>query len=454
MNETIAALCRAYPAVDKLLKRYGDCSLADYLGQIGHRKLPEILPSEDLLDAVRACLSPIFGPETAERAAAVLRRCRCLSTANHHHLSFDYRCVQDSLLYEQWLRKNGEREGVVPIFAVSNVNLKNAVYPRGIVLYDCACPEKKLRLPLFPLCRKHACVAGIERVDPSMVHTAQERLWKEKTHGTIGPAMYRAVSEFYGDILLSDAAQRCGGYRVQTTVVNALLSRRYFSDRSPRYLWMPLEDIASELLQKDLRQEEGVLNRLLFHAPLRDCLMGQLDGVSGCWTGTTAGTHFFWGLDCRSILFAMHLETVRGETVLTGTDSAGGTVTVPFTPEAICEKLKRRALLPSMFLDFLELYFLRDFTVFGGYYQPTYLRQMQAGMIRALEALGVFPREAEIIGQKVSHITLGPIYLLRNRGDRAYFVSTAELLEEPISTAELEEQLNLSLTEAYARLIP
>ncbi len=454
MNENIAALRRAYPAIDRLLEQYGDCSLADYLGQIGHRKLPEILPSEDLLDAVRDYLRPVFGLETAERAAAVLRRQRCLSTANHHHLSFDYRCVQDTLLYEQWLRKSGEREGIVPVFAVSNVNLKNTVYPRGIVLYDCACPEKRLRLPLFPLCRKHACVAGIERVDPSLVHAAQERLWKEKTLGSISPAMYRAVSEFYGDILLSDAAQLCSSYRVQTTVVNEQLSRRYFTDRSPRYLWMPMEDIVSELLQKDLRQEEGLLNRLLFHPPLRDCLMGQLDGVSGCWTGVSAGTHFFWGLDSHGVLFAMHLETVQRKTLLVGTDSDGGTVTVPFTPEAICEKFKRRALLPSMFLDFLELYFLRDFTVFGGYYQPTYLQKMQAGMIRALETLDMFPGEAEIIGQKTSHITLGPTFLLRDRGDGPYFVSTAELLEEPISTAELEEALEMSVLDSYEMLIP
>ena len=107
-----------------------------------------------------------------------------------------------------------------------------------------------------------------------------------------------------------------------------------------------------------------------------------------------------------------------------------------------------------MFLDFLELYFLRDFTVFGGYYQPTYLQKMQAGMIRALETLDMFPGEAEIIGQKTSHITLGPTFLLRDRGDGPYFVSTAELLEEPISTAELEEALEMSVLDSYEMLIP
>lgn len=454
MNAYIADLRRNFPAIDEVLRQYGDGSIADYLGQLRHRQLPEILPSDDLLDVVRAYLSPVFGEETAAHAVALLGRRRCLSTANHHHLSFDYSTVQDTLLYEQWLRKNGEQGGIVPIFAVSNVNLKNVVYPRGIVLYDCSLPEKRLRLPLFPLKMKHTCVAGIGGVTPSMVQAAQERLLKEKKDGTIGPAMFRAVSDFYENILLSDAAQSCGSYREQTTVVNALLSQRYFTDRSPRYLWMDFETIASELLQKDLRQENSIPHRILFHPALRQRLMVHLNGVSGCWTGTSAGTHFFWGLDCHGVLFAMHLQTIKGETLLTGTDSAGCAVTIPFAADPVCAHLKQRTLLPSMFLDFLETYFLRNYTVFGGYYQPTYLKKMQAGLVSAFEELGVFRQEAEIIRQKVSYSTMGPTYLIRDHGDGPYRVSTAELLEQPISTPELEQHLKMSLMDSYAMLIP
>ena len=454
MNAYIAALRRDFPAIDELLRQYGGGSVADYLEKIGHRELPEILPSDDLLNVVRAYLAPLFGAEAAACEADVLKRQRCVSTANHHHLAFDYSTVQDTLLYEQWLRKNGELDGVVPIFAVSNVNLKNVVYPRGIVLYDCSRPEKRLRLPLFPLKMKHTCVAGIGRVSPSMVQAAQGRLSKEEKDGTIRPAMFRAISDFYENILLSDAAQSCGSYREQTTIVNERLSRRYFTDRSPRYLWMDFETIASELLQKDLRQEDSVPNRILFDPALRDQLMVRLDGVSGCWTGASAGTHFFWGLDAHAVLFAMHLETVRGETLLTGTDSAGSVIAVPFAPGPICEQLKQRRLLPSMFLDFLETYFLRNYTVFGGYYQPTYLKCMQEGLVNAFKALGVFREEAEIIRRKVSYSTMGPTYLLRDLGDGVFRVSTAELLEQPISTPELEEALKMSLTDSYTMLIP
>ena len=107
-----------------------------------------------------------------------------------------------------------------------------------------------------------------------------------------------------------------------------------------------------------------------------------------------------------------------------------------------------------MFLDFLETYFLRNYTVFGGYYQPTYLKCMQAGLVNTFTTLGLFRKEAEIIRQKISYSTMGPTYLTRDLGDGLFRVSTAELLEQPISTPELEAKLKMSLTDSYAMLIP
>ena len=453
-SEQITTLRRKYPAVDELLEQHAEHSLSDYIGQLQHRQLPEILPSEDLLNVVQDYLRPVFGEETAAKAAALLGRQRCLSTANHHHLAFDRVIVQDNLLYEQWLRKRGEQEGIVPIFAASDVHLQNAVYSRGAVVYDCNRPEKRLKLPLFPHKMKHCCVGGIGKIDLAMLQTAQERLAKLKQNGTIRPGMFQAMAEFYENILGSAAAQNCGSYREQTTVVNALLSQRYFTDRSPRYLWMDLETIAAELLQKDLQQEDSIPSQILFQQALREEVMAQLDGVSGCWTGTSGGTHFFWGLDQRAVLFPLHLKTGNGETLLTGTDSAGGTVSIPFSAGVICAQLKQRTLLPSLFLDFLEIYFLRNYTVFGGYYQPTYLKQMQMGLVHAFAALGCFRTEGEILCQKRSYSTLGPIYLIGDRGDGAFPISSAELLERPIATSELEKRLEISLVDAYAMLTP
>ena len=231
-----------------------------------------------------------------------------------------------------------------------------------------------------------------------------------------------------------------------------MISQRYFTDRRPRYIWMPMETITARLLARDLRREGGILHQMLFREGLRTALLRELDGVAGCWEGNTGGTHFFWGLDSRGIRFPLRLWEEAGRTVLAGCSSLGEDVRVPFTPRALAEGMREQTLLPGMFLCFLEMHFLRDFTVFGGYYQPTYLAQMRRGMVQAMRELGGFDEEAAVIEAKRSDMTLGLIYLLRSHGAGLFPVSTAELMERPVSTAEIEERLEMPVSEALAML--
>ncbi len=452
MNEHIAELSQKYPAAAELLARHGDKTLRAYLGQLRHRPSPDILPSEDLLAAVEDYFTPFFGAETARECAEVLRRSRCMTTANHHHPAFEFMTVQDTILCDQWLRLQGERGEVVPVMACANLNLTSTLYPRGMVVYDCMLPEGRLRLPLYSWKLKRPCVAAIGGITPEMVGNVLKRLPQETRQGSITPEMAAALERCCREVLLSDQVQRHDTLRQQTTAINAMLSQRYFTDRCPRYLWMPMETITARLLEKDLSAEGTLLHQMLFSPGLRAALLRELDGVAGCWTGDTGGTHFFWGLDSRNILFPLRLREAAGETVLAGQNSLGEDVTFSFTPQALTEGLLAQTLLPGIFLCFLEIHFLRDFTVFGGYYQPTYLAEMRRGIVQALCELGGFDEEAAVIEAKRSDMTLGLIYLLRSRGTGLFPVSTAELLERPMSTAEIEERLEMPVSEALAML--
>lgn len=452
MNEHIAALSRKYPAAAELLARHGDKTLRAYLGQLRHRPSPDILPSEDLLEAVQDYFTPFFGAKTAKECAAILRRSRCVTTANHHHPAFEYMTVQDTILYDQWLRLQGETGEVVPVVACANLSLTSTLYPRGMVVYDCTLPEGRLRLPLYSWKLRRPCVAAIGGITPEMVDNVLKRLPQETRQGSIMPEMSAALERCCREVLLSDQVQRYDTLREQTTVINDMISQRYFTDRRPRYIWMPMETITARLLARDLRREGGILHQMLFREGLRTALLRELDGVAGCWTGDTGGTHFFWGLDSRGIRFPLRLWEEAGKTVLAGCSSLGEDVRVPFTPRALAEGMREQTLLPGMFLCFLEMHFLRDFTVFGGYYQPTYLAQMRRGMVQAMRELGGFDEEAAVIEAKRSDMTLGLIYLLRSHGAGLFPVSTAELMERPVSTAEIEERLEMPVSEALAML--
>ena len=452
MNEHIAELSRKYPAAAELLARHGDKTLRAYLGQLRHRPSPDILPSGDLLAAVEDYFTSFFGAETARECAEVLRRSRCMTTANHHHPAFEFMTVQDTILCDQWLRLQGETGEVVPVVACANLSLTSTLYPRGMVVYDCTLPEGRLRLPLYSWKLRRPCVAAIGGITPEMVDNVLKRLPQETRQGSITPEMSAALERCCREVLLSDQVQRYDTLRQQTTAINAMLSQRYFTDRCPQYLWMPMETITARLLARDLRREGGILHQMLFREGLRTALLRELDGVAGCWEGNTGGTHFFWGLDSRGIRFPLRLWEEAGKTVLAGCSSLGEDVRVPFTPRALAEGIREQTLLPGMFLCFLEVHFLRDFTVFGGYYQPTYLAQMRRGMVQAMRELGGFDEEAAVIETKRSDMTLGLIYLLRSHGAGLFPVSTAELMERPVSTAEIEERLEMSVSEALAML--
>ena len=289
MTEQMTALAENYPAAAELLRRHGGETLLTYLGQLHHRPLPDILPSEDLLTEVRDYFTPFFGAETAGECADVLRRRRCLSTANHHHPAFEYMTVQDTILCDRWLRTQGETGAVVPFLSCANPRLDNNVYPRGMLVYDCTAPEGCLRLPFYPFKLRHACVAAVEGISPDMVDNALDRLRQEMRRGSCSLRTADALERFCREVLLSDRMQRCGTLREQTTVINAMLSQRYFTDRAPQYLWMPMETLTARLLERDLRTEDALTCQMLFRQELRASLLRALDGVSGCWTGDAGG---------------------------------------------------------------------------------------------------------------------------------------------------------------------
>ena len=448
MNENMALLCQKYPAVENLIAQEGGTTVLDYLKKMRHRPLPDIMPSKDLLEETESYFTPFFGNEIARKAALAIERSRCISTSNHHHPAFEFMTVQETILYDMWLRMQGEGTSVTPFFAASNVNISNTVYPRGMLIYDCSLPQGYFRLPIYHWKLTRQCVATLEGITPEMVTRVKDRIGKEMLQGTFDHRMGDTLNSLCNDILLSNEVLKYDTLRNQTTVINAMLSERYFKDDTAMYLWMPLETLATRLLFRDLRHEDGILYNILFCSELRSHLLQNLDGVSGCWTEDAGGTHFFWGLDSRHILFPFRLTEKNGEVFLNGRNSLEEEVNIPFTKEAILEELERLTLLPGLFLCFLEIHFLRDFTVFGGYFQPTYLKQMANGLVRSLRMLKMFEEEASIIESKTNYMTLGLTYLFRENSRGKYPVSTAELLEKPTSFEELKCLMDITIEDS------
>lgn len=75
---------------------------------------------------------------------------------------------------------------------------------------------------------------------------------------------------------------------------------------------------------------------------------------------------------------------------------------------------------------------------------------MAKGLAGSLRELGMFGKEASIIESKTNYMTLGLTYFFRENSRGKYPVSTAELLEEPISLDSLNDLLDITIEDSLS----
>ena len=75
---------------------------------------------------------------------------------------------------------------------------------------------------------------------------------------------------------------------------------------------------------------------------------------------------------------------------------------------------------------------------------------MAKGLVKSLRELKIFENEASIIESKTNYMTLGLTYLFRENSRGKYPVSTAELLEEPISLDSLNDLLDITIEDSLS----
>ncbi len=148
--------------------------------------------------------------------------------------AFEYMTVQDTILCGRWLRTQGRDRGRSFRFCPVPTRGWTITSTRGyaglrLPRREAACGCRFIRSKL-----RHACVAAVESISPDMVDNALNRLRQETRRGSCSLRTADALERFCREVLLSDRVQRCGTLREQTTVINAMLSQRYFTDRAPQ----------------------------------------------------------------------------------------------------------------------------------------------------------------------------------------------------------------------------
>lgn len=435
------------PYLKELQELYGEYSLKEYLSCLRHVPAEEIEPSSDVLTAVYRYAKKFCTDETASEAVHILERTRLLFTADHHGIEYFAQSVQGNFLYEMWLEMQMGQVRVVPVFSGGTVNLGSVNYPRGITLYS----RGIYHLPVHPYRQRTEMVGMASPFTMEMVERARLSANLDNRRGRLSEKELETINLCL-DVYNRKEVLELDAYGAQAVRVNQYLSEMLHKNKC-FFLYIELEEIVRELLIKDLSKEKGITEGILFSPSLCKKIIRELNGISGCWfcregTGSIErGTHFFWGTDKNSKKrYPLYLTE---NWKLCGKHPAGQRIEWGWDKETCISLLKNKEITPGIFLDFLELIFLRDFTPAGGCFQGEYLTQIKMGLDKCLNDSEYGKMCGLIRNKKCRQYLSGPIIFTENREEKKLPMGMCELLGRRDQIEEMRrEGLKLSFNEA------
>lgn len=352
--------------------------------------------SAEAIDCMAALATRSLGPEAGAALRTYFSRSNAVLSANLHGIDCLPEMVQAVHFFGLDRLASGERGTVIPVLSCGGVSLQSSAYPRGMLAF----PEgQPVRFPLFRSAWQNTVELNAPALTERDVHAVRP-LW-HVSHPYIRQGL-DAVARH----VLDPEALALERFGEQASRVNARLCAERFPDSRPLVVYLELEEVARELLFRDLARPDSLLHRALFAPRLRERLVRRLAGVRGCWSSTAAsgralprtesnGTVFFWGTDERGRRLPLRLVSSQGETCLEGTGFR-----LPFTPESVVEALRRRSIYPGLFVSYMTLVFEHGLRCYGGiflvHYLPTMIRHVCEVFTEQKEPLPPLPAETAL----------------------------------------------------------
>lgn len=445
------------PLLRDINEAYKDLSLYGYLE---HLKIAYTDRNEPGIDpviesAVRDYATALIGKKDTDSCIEVLRRTGLFHTADHHVVNFHAMSFQGNLLYEHLINMSFEPDAV-PFFSCSSINMYNALYPRGMIIYDT--PDGyPCNIPLFPYRMRKVAVSKAAPFTSDMLCKMASEIRRCRSSGCIGDESSLAALEIIDNVYSDKDVQNCQSYGQQITLTNRILSERYFSDRSSRQIFLELEEVSMRVICHDLEDEESFLYKTLFNGAVLDLIRENLDGVSGCWTGDLGGTFLFWGVDEKKRLYRLNGEFEQSGLIASirfyGTDLDGNEHSFSLDRSSLIEALRSYQLIPGLFATFFALAIARNVSLLGGCYQGRYVRSMCQGIRdawqKAVPDIDGRTRDWLTGFEKKRFLYLtGPLSLFEKKNSSYHPLGGVEMWSNPISRREYLQKLDISFTDA------
>jgi len=249
-------------------------------------------------------------------------------------------------------------------------------------------------------------------ITESMVSRALKMAEKLFCEGVILESERNVIVSLLGEEYSRTEVLSQPDYSDQVVILNRSVWRRIFAPAVrkglPDMAYLEMERVVSALLEKDILNPESLMHNIFFDPVLRTEILDRLDGQRGCWDhqklvhlsrfngghhpGSEAfrgcGTEFFCFVDDKGRRVPSMLSRNGSRLTLRGI-ALGKDISLPFTPDALCNGLRQRRLIPSLFVSFATLAFARGLKCIGGFVQVEYLPAMQRSLVQALECRGL-----------------------------------------------------------------
>ncbi|WP_320044903.1 hypothetical protein [uncultured Desulfobacter sp.] len=405
-SQYLEMVCHKLPVVKNILNTFGHMSLEAYTERFNIPPGLSFQSRDDIWQAVFEQIHPILGKNIATRTANDLTASGTVMTTTHLGIDYFANSVQGNLIYGAGTLMDRHKGTTIPIFCFGNVPLNSSTFARGLLVYASESGVKKelpLRLPVFPNNENRTMTSLAKPFTMEMLQRAMQRTstWGKKNQISI--VTTQTILSLLEDEYADDRVLSQENYSTQAMIVNQRLGKRMLktSDHPPDIIYLEIEKITAFLLGKDLNRKNSLAYRIFFNTTLRNMVIQQLDGCSGCWfvdrlnarqtalgkpNATGTGTIFFWGIDAYGRRVPLLLKSIENDLCLCGRDDRGDYFTIHFTRDEIIQALEEQKLLPSLFTCFLLICFARGFNCVGGVFQGAYLSRMKNGIADSLDA--------------------------------------------------------------------
>ncbi len=479
-DQYLDILCKNLPVVNRIINRYGDIPISEYLQQaLVPKTFPTYQQRDDLFEVAYQYVAPLLGESVARRVAHDLAEHPIALATNHHGVDYFSHSIQGNIIFSLNAITGATSATTVPIFSFGSVPLNNSTYPRGLLLYHVDLTKLETmpkKLPLFPDRLKRCMVSVAPPFDQTMVHITEARFDKMVCDKQVSPKLADHLHKVFQEDYCHVSVLGLPNYSQQVVVLNNRIWKRILRELNPvpDIVYLESEKIASTLLKFDLSNPKSLAYHLMFDPLLREYVLEELDGIRGCWERKklaqrlcmnnlnetqrekilhACGTVFFWGVDPTGRRIPLYLQTDASDNaLLRGIDDYNNFWELPYTPQAIIRGLEENMLIPSLFTCFLTLAFARGIICVGGDFQGEYLPQIQYGVVTGLQKTPGYHNAAHLVANVPTNFYLDCMVTVMSKTENGYLIpaGTTEIIAGGgINKNDIEQMLSLNVREAH-----